>query len=179
MKTYTIAVGSLNPVKVQAVEDAFALVFPEFKILSKGTEVSSGVSDQPMSDEESIRGAKKRAKDARDVCDADFGVGIEGGLQKTDGLWFDTGWIVVVDKKGNEGIGSTIKMEVPEKILEEIYKGKELGEVIDLVFGTDNAKQKEGHFGLMTKNAITRTSAYKDGVVAALVRFIHPHLFIK
>jgi inosine/xanthosine triphosphatase len=147
MKIYSIAIGSLNPVKVQAVEDAFTLVFPEFKILSKGIEVSSGVSNQPMSDEESIRGARKRAKDARDVCDADFGVGIEGGLQKTDGLWFDTGWIVVVDKKGNEGIGSTIKMEVPEMILQMIHDGKELGEVIDVVFGTDNAKQKKGILG--------------------------------
>ena len=58
-------------------------------------------------------------------------------------------------------------------------KGAELGHVDDMVFITRNSKQGDGHFGLMTKNALTRTSAYRDGVISALVRFINPQLFEK
>jgi len=53
----------------------------------------------------------------------------------------------------------------------------ELGVANDVVFGSTNSKQGEGHFGLMTKNVITRSDGYMQGVVMALSRFVHPHLF--
>lgn len=48
-----VAVGSENPVKIQAVAEAFEKVWPKKKFEVIGTKVPSGVSDQPMSDEES------------------------------------------------------------------------------------------------------------------------------
>lgn len=65
-----IAVGSKNQVKVRAArnglkkvlkyseEEAETLIFPQ------GFDVSSGVSDQPLSDEETLRGAMNRAEAA-------------------------------------------------------------------------------------------------------------------
>lgn len=172
-----VVVGSTNPVKIEAVKQAFDKVFPEKKWQVVGIEVLSGVPNQPMSDLESIKGARNRAKNALKKVKADFGVGLEGGLQQVGKCWFDCGWIVVLDKKGTEGIGSTIKMETPKKLMELIKKGMELGEANDVLFRTVNSKQAEGHFGLMTKNAITRTSGYKSGVIAALSHFVHPKLF--
>jgi len=58
-----------------------------------------------------------------------------------------------------------------------ILQGMELGVANDVVFGSTNSKQGEGHFGLMTKNVITRSDGYMQGVVMALSRFVHPHLF--
>ncbi|GHO44182.1 hypothetical protein KSX_23450 [Ktedonospora formicarum] len=130
-----------------------------------------------MSDEESIRGARNRAVRALEALGADYGVGLEGGLQETGGIWFDCGWIVVTDSKGHQGTGATIKLVVPEAMLKMIREGMELGDVIDTIFERQNSKQAEGHFGLMTGNALTRASCYSDGVVAALARFVHPHLF--
>lgn len=172
-----IAVGSKNPVKIACVQQAFEKVFPDTTWEVEGIDVVSGVSDQPMSDKESITGARNRAKKALESLGADYGVGLEGGLQEIEGNWFDAGWIVVVDKEGNEGIGSTIRMMTPEKMMDLIKQGMELGHVNDKLFGMENSKHGDGHFGLMTNGAITRTDGYRDGVIAALARFIKPEVF--
>ncbi len=172
-----IVIGSTNPVKIEAVRLAFEKVWPEKTWGVTGVNVPSGVSVQPMSDAESIVGARNRAKSAQNKLDTDYGVGIEGGIEKIGEHWFDCGWIVVIDKNGQEGIGSSLRLMVPPSMVQSIQAGKELGDVIDEVFGRKNARQAEGHFGLMTKGAVTRTSGYVDGIIAALSRFIHPQLF--
>lgn len=173
-----IAVGSTNPAKINAVKLAFASVWPREVLEIIGVDVASGVSNQPMSDKESIRGATNRAKRALKKSLADFGVGLEGGLHKIDKNWFDKGWMVVIDKKGQMGIGSSINMLTPPEMMRMIQEEKlELGEVNDLIFKRKNSKHAEGHFGLMTKNLITRTDAYKAALISALVRFIHPEFY--
>lgn len=173
-----VVVGSVNPVKIKAVELGFAEVWPNETWEVTGVNSDSGVSDQPMSDVESIKGARNRAMSAiKSVNDVDYGVGIEGGLQEIEDNWFDCGWMVVVDKRGRVGIGSTARIITPPKMMELIDQGIELGKVCDQVFGVNNCKHADGHFGLMTNNAITRTSGYVDGVIMALARFLHPKLF--
>jgi len=172
-----VAVGSTNPVKILSTKQAFQAVWPNEKWMVEGVSVKSGVADQPMSDVESIKGATNRAKRALKTLRADFGVGLEGGIQKIGKDYFDCGWVVVIDKNGVTGIGSSAKVIVPAKMMRFIKRGVELGVACDIVFKSKNSKQENGHFGLMTKNIITRTSGYKDGIVMALVRFIHPDLF--
>lgn len=172
-----IAVGSTNPVKIEAVKLAFAKVWPEKNWEVIGLAVPSGISDQPMSDLESIKGARNRAKLALEKGEADFGVGLEGGMEKIDNHYFDCGWACVVNKKGEEGLASTLRMTVPPRLVSLVKNGQELGDALDLVFKTKNVKQKQGHFGLMTNNVLSRTSEYADGVVAALSFFIHPEIF--
>lgn len=177
INTMTVAVGSHNPVKLEAVEMAFKTVWPGKEWDVAGVDVCSGVSDQPMSDEDGINGARNRAKQAIENTQSDYGVGLEGAIQKIGENYFDCGWIVVVDREGNEGIGSTIRMAVSMKMIEMIEQGMELGTVNDVLFKKTNSKQDQGHFGLMTNNTITRAQGYKDGVISALSRFIHPEIF--
>lgn len=172
-----IAVGSENPVKIKAARDAFKTLWPDKKWEVEGVSVPSGVSDQPMSDEESIKGAINRAKIALKKLNADFGVGLEGGLQRIGKRWFDCGWAVVVSKKGRIGVASTVRIETPAKLMKLIKKGKELGEANDLYFKKENSKQGQGHFGLMTNGVITRTRGYRDGLIMALTRYLHPQLW--
>lgn len=172
-----IAVGSKNPVKIDAVQLAFKAIWPGELFTVEGVGVTSGVSPQPMSDTESISGARNRAYQARDALGADFGVGLEGGLQEIGSRYFDCGWVIVVDSSGHEGLGSTIRILTPPCMLTLIRNGMELGEANDKIFGRENSKQAEGHFGLMTNNAITRTTGYRDGVISALSQFIHRDLF--
>lgn len=172
-----IAVGSENPVKINAVAHAFQLFRPKktFKVI--GVKVSSGVSDQPMSDAECIKGATVRAKKSLKILKADFGVGIEGGVNNIGSKWFDCGWVVVTDKKGRMGIGSSARMETPKIMIKMIKKGMELGDVGDKLFNRKNSKQAEGHFGMMTDGVVTRKDGYTQAVVMALSRFIHPEMF--
>ena len=172
-----VAVGSTNPVKINATKQAFEKIWPNKKWAVIGLEVSSGVSNQPMSDLESIKGATNRAKAALKKVGADFGVGLEGGIQKTKGLWFDTGWVVVIDKNGILGIGTSIRMQSPPVMMKYVHKGMELGHIDDLIFGKKNTKHKQGHFGLMTRGVLVREEAYQHGVISALARFLHPKLF--
>lgn len=172
-----IAVGSTNPTKIQAARMAFEKVFPQEKIEVVGIKVSSGIPDQPIGFSQTIKGATNRAKKALEKTDADFGVGEEGGMQEIDGRWLETGWCVVVDKNGQIGIGSSIHMEVPPKLLKHIKDGKELGVATDIAFSTIESGKKMGFFGLMTNGHIDRTAAYADGIITALSRFLHPDLF--
>lgn len=172
-----VAIGSTNPVKIAAVKSAFKKVWSRKNFKFFSIKVRSIVSRQPMSDLENIKGARNRAKIALKMFKADFGVGVEGGLQKIGNKWFDSGWVVIIDKNGAEGVGSSVKMQTPKEMMKLVKKGKELGEVDDLIFKQRNSKQKEGHFGLMTKNIITRKDGYTDAVISALIRFIHTSLF--
>ena len=173
-----IAVGSLNPTKINAAKLAFGKVFPHETIEVVGVATPSGVSDQPTGNTETLRGATNRAKKALAQIGADFGVGEEGGMDEIEGKWFETGWCVVVDTKGTVGIGSSIRMEVPPVLLRHINHGeKELGVATDIVFGTIESGKKAGFFGMMSNGTIDRTAAYADGILAALTRFLHPHLY--
>ncbi len=129
-----VAVGSTNPIKLQSVKEAFEKVWPEKNWDFLPSDVKSGISDQPMTFTETIKGATTRAKKAIQLHDADFGVGLEGGLEKIGKDWFDAGWLIVIDKNGIKGIGSTINMHVPPKMMRLINKGIELGLVNDIIF---------------------------------------------
>ena len=73
-----IIVGTTNPIKVAAVKE----IVSEYDFLTNvevvGIPVSSEVSNQPLSLEETIRGAKKRAQAAFQDCD--LAVGLESGI---------------------------------------------------------------------------------------------------
>ena len=171
-----VAVGSLNPAKIEAARLAFGALWPGAIDGVRGFDVSSGVAAQPMTDAEAIRGARNRAARAIGLCQADYSVGIEGGVDQIDGSWFNSGWAVVIDRAGREGLGSTLRMQVPLALMELVLAGRELGDACDMVFGRSDAQRTEGFVSLMTGNAIHRTGALCDAVIAALTPFLHPAL---
>ena len=73
-----VAVGSTNPVKVAAVRAVLGAAGASAEITPIG--VPSTVRDQPIGDDETIRGALARARAAREATGAELGVGIEGGV---------------------------------------------------------------------------------------------------
>lgn len=172
-----IIVASTNPVKKNAVKEAFAVSLSDgLEIL--GISVDSGVSDQPMDDKETYIGAKNRAENAKkNEPEADFWVGIEGGLEKTtEGLASFT-WVYIIAKNGRIGHGKTGTFFLPNEVEKLIDQGKELGEANDIIFSRTNSKQGNGAVGIFTKGQINREEFYRDAVTLALIPFIHPDLF--
>ena len=55
-----ITVASINPVKIQSALHGFQQMFLDVSFTAEGLSVPSGVSDQPMTDEETLRGALNR-----------------------------------------------------------------------------------------------------------------------
>jgi len=77
-----VIIASKNPVKIQATKNGFAKMFPSQKFEFVGITASSNVADQPLSNEETFRGAKNRTDNASgEVKGGDFFIGIEGGNQ--------------------------------------------------------------------------------------------------
>jgi inosine/xanthosine triphosphatase len=172
-----IFVASSNPVKVQAVLDGFKFIFPKGKWQVNSIEVSSGVSDQPMTDSETLKGALNRAQNARLAQPVgDYWVGIEGGVEDRNGDMSAFAWIVVLSNKMH-GQARTGTFMLPPAIARLVHEGKELGDADDIVFGRTNSKQKNGAIGLLTEDAINRKSLYEHAVVLALVPFKNPRLY--
>lgn len=131
-----LVVGSENKAKLSAVQKACSRMFSHLKRQQQlksnhnrnthadtdedededdnvkleihGFAVPSGVSDQPMSDLETMTGAKNRAKatleaaramnlipeeEEEDASISVFSIGIEGGIEKVGDHYFECGWV--------------------------------------------------------------------------------------
>lgn len=164
-----IVVASRNPAKIRAALAGFMQMFPEINWETEGVEVASGVKDQPMSDQETLTGALNRARNAQSLQpEADFWVGMEGGIELTDRGMEAFAWMVVVSRRG-VGKSRTASFQLPPKVAALVQEGYELGEADDMVFGKVNSKQHNGAVGLLTGDVIDRSGLYAQAVVLALV----------
>ncbi|MDZ7764676.1 MAG: inosine/xanthosine triphosphatase [Melioribacteraceae bacterium] len=174
-----VLVASKNPVKIEAVEEAFKHFFE--KPIIEGVKLDSGVSAQPVQ-EETFIGAKNRAHalrayDLANKINADFYVGIEGGISKYFARWFGYGCMFILDAKGRSAIGLSPHFELPNSVSEKLLNGNELGDVIDELSSENNSKQKAGAIGYLTNGVIDRKELYVSGLITALVPFLNKKLY--
>ena len=163
-----VGVGSGNPVKVAAVEDALG---GRFDARVESAPVESGVSEQPFGEEETIEGAENRARQA--VCSGDLGVGLEGGVADvagTDGLYLIM-WAAVTDGE-TMGHGAGPRIQLPESVARRIRDGEELGPVMDDLLGEDDVAKNQGAAGALTDGIIDRQEALEHAVAGALAPFV-------
>lgn len=172
-----IVVGSGNPVKIEAARRAFERVFPDGEHRVEGIAVPSGVPDQPRGRAQTRAGARGRADAAaRHRPEADFSVGIEGGVLEGDGTM--SAYARVCVRSGDRtGESSTGAFPLPEPVADRVRRGLELGAADDEVFGTEGSKREEGAVGLLTGGAVSRAELYAQGVCLALAPFVHPELY--
>ena len=152
-------------------------MFPEEEFEERPVEVPSGVADQPMSDEETLTGAKNRVSNAYAANpQADFWVGIEGGVEHLDGGLAAFAWVMVRsgDRTGKARSGAFF---LPPAVQELVIKGVELGTADDIVFGRTDSKRAGGAIGLLTHNVLDRRQLYEQAVVLALVSFRNEELY--
>ena len=174
-----IIVGSQNPAKLEAVSNAFASFFPEISFGVQPVVVPSGVSPQPLSDAETLLGATNRAWAAHELEEADYWLGIEGGLQPVPGepdKFLSYCWVVVLGRQ-QSGRARSASYELPKAICELIRQGMELGDADDLIFGVSGSKRDSGGVGLLTDGRVTRSQFYAEAVKLALIPFVNPELF--
>lgn len=170
-----ITIGSTNQTKVEAVKKIANELFtkPEINCVS----TPSNVSEMPLTDEETIKGAINRAKEALKYGKADYGVGIEGGVDDTEYAMFLCAWIAIINNKGKTSLACTTKIEMPEEIANEIRTGKELGPLMDEITGRTGIKQQEGTIGLLTKGLINRSESFKTAITCAFMKFLNKEYY--
>lgn len=152
-------------------------MFPGEAFYMEGVSVPSGVSHQPMTDEETYQGAFNRARNARLTRpEADYWIGIEGGCEEKHGEMLAYAWMVVISKDGLIGKGRAGAFCLPREVSDLVRQGVELGEADDRVFGRANSKQANGAVGILTNDVIDRQVYYEHAIALALIPFKNPSL---
>jgi len=171
-----IVVASKNPVKMEAVKEGLSsLISDEIELI--GVSVESGVSDQPMSEVETLKGASNRVMRAMNQFPGyDYYVGLEGGVEPHAAGLMAFAWMVISNGK-TIGKARTASFFLPPEVAKLVHDGMELGDADDIVFKKNNSKQQNGAIGLLTKDAITRKSLYLPAVQMAFIPFLNPELY--
>lgn len=164
-----------------AIDPAWA----EAKVLARP--VQTTVPAMPMNDWELMQGARERALAVRDQLlgqqrTADIYVGLEGGFHSIsiEGEWhtFLRGWAYATDGK-NGTFGATPSISVPAALAKKVIEGRrELGLVIDEVAGTQDVRSRQGAWGILSRNLMTRSMCYEAAFIAAFAPFYNKAMYI-
>ena len=120
-----VCVATGNEIKMEAVRRAFSEIFSGFEV--KYEKIPFEGKRQPLNGE-IMEGALRRAKEG--AKNADYGVGIEAGIRKEEGIYFVEQYVAVADKIGYVTYGKGPAFQCPDWIVEEVKRGKEMKEVI-------------------------------------------------
>ncbi|MDU6411749.1 MAG: inosine/xanthosine triphosphatase [Yersiniaceae bacterium] len=164
---YHVVAATTNPAKLDAVLQAFEDVFGAGTCRVEGVEVDSGVPAQPIGNVETRTGARHRVISARQVRpEADFWVGIEAGIEEE----MTFAWMVI-ENMHQRGESRSASLMLPEKILQAVHQGSELGEEMAKLSGIADVKRRGGAIGLFTAGVLSRTRVYHQALVLALAPF--------
>ena len=159
-----IAVGSVNPVKVEAVRSVMERIFGQVRIFAY--DVSSDVPEQPFG-EQTPEGAKNRAKAA--IHDHTLSVGIEAGVFEMFGTLYDFQYCAILDKEGRYTIGTGSGFRYPDAVVGLVRKGKTVGQAMKEVYGENNVGKTMGAIGILSKGLLDRKSLTEQSVLAAML----------
>lgn len=177
-----IIVGSKNEVKVSAVREVIA----DYKSLASAevvaTSVSSDVSNQPLSLEETIRGAKNRAKAA--YQSGSISIGLEGGLMKIplSGQEFMHISVCSIFDGEQHHLGISSAFRIPKSVSTLILEeGLDLNQAMKKCEFTENSQlgASEGTVGLFTNGRVPRKDYCKQSLTTALISIEQPQYFSK
>jgi inosine/xanthosine triphosphatase len=148
-------------------------MFPGTTVHLHTVTVASGVSEQPLSDAETLQGALNRAQRAAQlVPQADYWVGLEGGVEERQDSMEAFAWIVVYTPQLT-GKSRTGTFSLPAEVAARIRQGQELGVAVEELYKHAQVKQTTGAVGVLTDGVIDRVQLYEHAVVLALVPFKH------
>jgi inosine/xanthosine triphosphatase len=186
----TVALGSDRAAKIMAVRASIARVatidssWLEATVLAR--RVETNVPAMPMNDWELMQGARERALAVRDLLrtqrrDADIFVGLEGGFHSVsiEGEWhiFLRGWAYATDGK-NSAFGATPSISVPSSLAKKVIEGRrELGLVIDEVTGVTDVRSRQGAWGILSRDLVTRAMSFELALIAAFAPFYNRAMY--
>ena len=148
--------------------------------------VETNIPAMPLTDWQLMQGARERALAVRDVLrsrrlDAEIYVGLEGGFHSIsiEGEWhtFLRGWAYATDGK-TACFGSSPSITVPNALARKVIEGrKELGLVIDEVSGKRDVRSREGAWGVLTRDLVTRSMSFEVALIAAFAPFYNSKMY--
>lgn len=175
-----IHIGTKSPVKIQAVVDTISDYNIFKNAIIKTFMVNSGVSNQPMSLEETITGAKNRAEVI--FKGSDYSFGIESGLMVVPES--KTGYMNVSVCAVCDGVefhlGLASCFEFPREVTRlAVEEDMEISTAFKKAGLTTHDKigYAEGGIGFMSKGRLCSVEYYKQSVLTALIHLENKDLF--
>ena len=178
-----VRVGSTKEPKLDAVRNAFAPYAPEVAVA--GVDVPSGVPEQPVGWEEIVRGARNRARLARDSEPCDLGVGLEDGLVALpDGegelRHLNVGCAAIAHGE-RVWLGFSSGFAYPPGCTELAVRDRApIGSLFDRFWEQrrgEAAVRTLGNIGKLTLGVLPRSEYIRHAVLCALVALIHGDLY--
>lgn len=186
----TIALGSDRAAKIMAVRASIARVaevdssWAEVNVIARRVETT--VPAMPLNDWQLMQGARERALAVRDLLSAqrraaDIYVGLEGGFHSIsiEGEWhtFLRGWAYATNGK-NGTFGATPSISVPASLAKQVIEGRrELGLVIDELAGVQDIRSRQGAWGILSRDLVTRSMSFEVALIAAFAPFYNSKLY--
>lgn len=180
-----VAVGSTNEAKVLAVKEII-VSSPQFsKVQVHSIPTHSDVADQPISLQETIRGAKNRAKNAFNKSgECIYSFGIESGLMEAPEV--STGFLHIsvcsIYDGENYYTGLSTGFELPPQILELILvKKMDLTQACLYLGISSNEKigSEEGLIGILTNGKVDRKEYSKQCITTALLQLENAKWYVR
>ena len=177
-------VTSDNPAKINAVKSSLLKFHNKDDFIVSSFPAESSVSSLPKSDDESICGCKNRIdfvlNNSKYLKDISYVVGVEGGLDiRSEGMFIST-WIVIFDLNSKKySYGCSPKIMLPPFSYNSISKGEHLTQALRCIADCDDFKRKNGAFGILTKDLITRSDSSNIAFMCAYSVFHNSELFFK
>ncbi len=188
-----IAIGSTRGPKVEAVKEAWKIFEGRIAPERNGDptfltyDVSNGGPVMPLSVGDLMKGAQGRAERLtlqlkREKAEADFYVGLEGGLniigdQGARRQVFLESWAYVTDgHRGYYGHGGGVF--VPPRISSPVIdRGIELGIVMDRFTRESDVRSGRGAWGVLTSDILDRKHSFVIALIGAFAPFYNPAVF--
>jgi non-canonical (house-cleaning) NTP pyrophosphatase len=74
--------------------------------------------------------------------------------------------------------GATPSISVPEQIKNSVIEGRqELGLVIDQFAGARDVRSRQGAWGVLSRDLVTRSLSFELALIAAFAPFYNPELY--
>lgn len=176
-----VAVGTANPVKVNAVKNVLSRFF-EVSVVARN--VQSQVPKQPVGIDTTVEGAIARARNALAAVEgAELGVGIEAGLVKvpcTISGYMDQQFACIADRQCRITLGGGPSFEYPNSIVSRVLSsGTEVGDLMNEMTGISELGQKQGAIGYFSKGHLNRTALTELAVLMALIPRLSGELYFR
>jgi non-canonical (house-cleaning) NTP pyrophosphatase len=183
-----VAIGSTRGPKVEAVRRALTILkerFPGFfredlRLIARA--VRSGTASTPLSTAELMEGAQTRAQGLFEILSEEgtvpaLSIGLEGGLRSETADGIDQrvvsleAWAYATD--GVSGyFGSSGCLPLPDELVHAVVeRGEDLGPAADKFYGQQDVAGRQGTFGVLTADLVTREEAFVRALLHALAPF--------
>jgi non-canonical (house-cleaning) NTP pyrophosphatase len=150
-----VYLGSINPVKLRAAQN----ILEPLGFTVEGVNSASGVSNQPLNDDETMRGALNRALS---LPEGHFRIGLEAGIELHFDQMFLVNWGALIDPDNRIYWAGGTRIPLPDQIKSAILNNHvELSVAMNIFFNEKNINHREGAIGYFTDCFVRRSDIFE------------------